>query len=68
MDLYEEDREDRLISLEDYDARLFMIATERMAHYDPSKLILLEEIDSKYGFTKEDLQDADEVEFEGCGK
>lgn len=46
------------------DARLLMLANDRMSHFDETKLISQEEIDRKYGITPEDLADADEVEFE----
>ncbi|MCD7784410.1 MAG: type II toxin-antitoxin system Phd/YefM family antitoxin [Oscillospiraceae bacterium] len=56
-----------LISPEDYvklideleDAKLLAIATERMAHFDPDKLISQEEIDREFGFTEDDLADID---------
>lgn len=46
------------------DAELLALAEERMAHYDPSKLISKEEIDREFGFTEEDLKGWEEVEFE----
>ena len=46
------------------DARLLILANERMSHYDPSKSISQERIDEEFGFTAEDLADADEVELE----
>ena len=46
------------------DARLLSTATARMAHYDPAKNVTQEEVNRQFGFTAEDLQDADEVEFE----
>lgn len=46
------------------DARLLVLANERMSHYDPSKSISQERIDEEFGFTAEDLADADEVELE----
>lgn len=41
------------------DAQLLALATERMAHFDPDKLISQEEIDKEFGFTEEDLADID---------
>lgn len=46
------------------DARLLVLASERMSHYDPSKSIPQERMDEEFGFTAEDLADADEVELE----
>lgn len=46
------------------DARLLMLANKRMAHFDASKLVSQEALDQKYGFTSEDLADADEVGLE----
>ena len=46
------------------DARLLTLAAERMAHFYKSTLVSQEEIDKKFGFTAEDLVDADEVEIE----
>lgn len=46
------------------DARLLSIATERMQHFDPVKGISQEEVDREFGFTPEDLADANEVEIE----
>ncbi len=46
------------------DARLLQIAQERMAHYDESKLVSMEEINKQLGITEEDLADYDEVEIE----
>lgn len=61
-----------LVSPEEYirlmdevnDARLLMLANERMAHFDPSKTISQEQIDKEFGFTAESLADSDEVEIE----
>lgn len=46
------------------DARLLTLATERMQHFDPVKVISQEEVDREFGFTPEDIADADEVEIE----
>lgn len=46
------------------DTRLFTTAAERMEHFDPAKVISQEEVDREFGFTFEDLKDADEVEIE----
>ena len=46
------------------DARLLAIAMERMAHYDPSKTLSMEEVDARLGFTEEDLTGWEDVEFE----
>lgn len=46
------------------DARLLTLATERMQRFDASRVISQNEVDRAFGFTPEDLADADEVEFE----
>ncbi len=46
------------------DAKLLALATERLAHYDPSKNISMEEIDREFGITPEMLAEMDEVELE----
>mgnify|MGYP004702041675 FL=1 len=46
------------------DARLLAVATERMAHYDPSALISEEEMNRRLGVTAADLADLDEVDIE----
>lgn len=46
------------------DARLLVLAQERLAHFDPHKVISQEEIDLEFGFTPEDFSDDDGVEFE----
>lgn len=46
------------------DTRLITLATERMQQFDPSNTISQEEVDRQFGFTPEDLIDADEVESE----
>lgn len=46
------------------DSRLYVMATDRMNHYNPSLTISQEQIDHDFGFKEEDLTDADEVDFE----
>lgn len=46
------------------DARLLAVATERMAHYDPSTFISEEEMNRRLGVTAADLADFDEVDIE----
>ena len=46
------------------DARLLTVATDRMAHYDPSTLISEEEMNRRLGVTAADLADFDEVDIE----
>ena len=46
------------------DARLLAVATERMAHYDPSALISEEEMNRRLGVTAAALADFDEVDIE----
>ena len=46
------------------DARLLAVASERMAHYDPSKLISEEEMNRRLGVTEDDLKDLESVEIE----
>lgn len=46
------------------DARLLAVATERMAHYDPSTLISEEGMNRRLGVTAADLADFDEVDIE----
>ena len=41
------------------DAKLLAIATERMAHFDPDKLLSEEKVYRRLGITKEDLEDID---------
>ncbi|MCD7847475.1 MAG: type II toxin-antitoxin system Phd/YefM family antitoxin [Oscillospiraceae bacterium] len=41
------------------DAQLLAIATERMSHFDPDKLLSEEEVYERLGITKEDLADID---------
>ncbi len=61
-----------LISPEDYvkmidqlnDAKLLMLANERMAKVNPEKMVTQKEFDEKYGIMESDLQGFDEVEFE----
>ena len=49
-------------ALNDYE--LLTLAMERLEHYDPSTLISEDEMDRELGFTKEELDSVDEVEFE----
>lgn len=46
------------------DARLLAVASERMTHYDPSKLISEEEMNRRLGVTEDDLKDFKSVEIE----
>lgn len=46
------------------DARLLAVASERIAHYDPSKLISEEEMNRRLGVTEDDLKDFESVEIE----
>ena len=46
------------------DARLLALATERMAHFDPSTAIPAEDVYSSLGITREDIEAYDDVEFE----
>ena len=46
------------------DARLLTMATERMAHYDPSTTISSQEMNRRLGVSESDLADFDEVEIE----
>lgn len=46
------------------DARMMVIASERMAHFNPSTLISEEEMNQRLGVTEEDLADYDKVEIE----
>ena len=46
------------------DARLLAVASERMAHFDPSTLISEEEMNRRLGVTDDDLAGFDEVEIE----
>lgn len=46
------------------DFKLLMLAHERMANFDPSKLISKEEMDKYLGITEEDLEGWEEVEIE----
>ena len=61
-----------LLSPEDYlklidevnDAKLMALAMQRMQNYDPEKTISEEEADRILGFSKEDMDDFEGVEFE----
>ncbi len=46
------------------DARLLMMASQRMEHYDPSTTISGAELYRELGITKEDLDHCGEVEIE----
>lgn len=46
------------------DARLILLADKRMQHYNANKTISQEAVDQEFGFTPEDLDNADEVEIE----
>ncbi len=46
------------------DARLLAVATERMAHFDPSTVISAEDLYKELGITQEDLDAIGEVEIE----
>ena len=46
------------------DAKLLVLANERMEKYDESKLISYDDVLKRYGITSSDLEDFDEVEFE----
>ena len=46
------------------DARLLAVASERIAHFDPSTLISEEEMNRRLGVTDDDLAGFDEVEIE----
>lgn len=46
------------------DAKLAAIAAERLAKFDPSKLVFEEDHKKKYGITSEMLAGYEEVEFE----
>lgn len=46
------------------DARLMLVASERMEHFDSSKLISQEEMNSRLGITDDELADFDEVDIE----
>ena len=37
---------------------------QRLQNFDESKLISIDEIDRKYGIVSDDVESADEVEFE----
>ena len=50
------------------DARLLAVASERMAHFDPTSLISEEEMNRRLGVTEDDLAGFDEVEIELAGK
>lgn len=57
---------DEYVSLIDEvnEARLLILASERMAKYDPSAALSEEEMDARLGIRPEDLKDCDGVEIE----
>ena len=46
------------------DARLAVIAAERMAHFDPATLVPEEKVWDRLGITDDDLDEVGEVDFE----
>ncbi len=46
------------------DAKLLILATERMSHYDPATLVSQEDIDKRFGITDKDLEGFEQVELE----
>ena len=46
------------------DARLLAVASERMAHFDPTSLISEEEMNRRLGVSENDLTGFDEVDIE----
>lgn len=46
------------------DARLLATATQRMSTFNPSSVITLEQVDSEFGFSPEDYEKMDGIEFE----
>ena len=46
------------------DARLEAVAAERLARYDPQKLVSWDEMMKKFGVTEEDLAGWEDVEIE----
>lgn len=46
------------------DARLLAVASERMAHFDPTSLISEEEMNLRLGISDNDLTGFDEVDIE----
>jgi PHD/YefM family antitoxin component YafN of YafNO toxin-antitoxin module len=46
------------------DARLLMLASERMKKYDPSTTLSEKEMDTRLGIRPEDLEDYEGVEIE----
>ena len=46
------------------DARLLAVASERMAHFDPTSLISEEEMNRRLGISDNDLTGFDEVDIE----
>ena len=52
------------LMVEENEARLLSLATERMAHFDPATALDAEEVYRSMGITKEELDACCEVEFE----
>ena len=46
------------------DAKLLILATERMSHFDPTTLVSQEDIDKQFGITDKDLEGFEQVELE----
>lgn len=46
------------------DAKLLLLANERMEKYDANKLVSHEDVMKRYGITASDLEDCDDIEFE----
>lgn len=46
------------------DARMLMIANQRMQNYNPDETLSLKEVQEKLGITDDELMEIDEVEFE----
>lgn len=49
------------------DARLLKIASERLEHYDPTKLVSLDEANKQLGLSNADLEGFEEVDIEWYG-
>lgn len=46
------------------EAKLLLLANERMQKYDASKLVSHEDVMKKFNLTASDLEDCDDIEFE----
>ena len=46
------------------DAKLLILATERMSHFDPTTLVSQEDIDKRFGITDKELEGFEQVELE----